>query len=240
MSQKIKSVYVCSQCGCQQSKWAGKCPECGEWNTLTEELVQPEAPTKKSVATESRGFAGTPVRLGALSIEYEERCSSGITELDRVLGGGIVKGSLILLSGDPGIGKSTLLLQICRYVGEDKKVLYITGEESVRQIKLRAERLNVVNNNLLLLAQTDIDVVINTIADQKPDIAIVDSIQTMCKSDMSSSPGSVSQVRQCTHELMTVTKAGETALFIVGHVNKGGAVARPKVLEHIVDTVLYF
>jgi DNA repair protein RadA/Sms len=240
MSQKVKSVFVCSQCGGQSPKWSGKCPDCGEWNTMTEELVKTEAASKKTNISVSRGIPGAPVKLNALTYEDEERISSGISELDRVLGGGIVKGSLILLSGDPGIGKSTLLLQICRYVGEGKKVLYITGEESIRQIKLRAERLNVTNDNLLLFAETDIDVIRDTIADQRPDIAIVDSIQTMNKSDMSSSSGSVSQVRECTHELMAVTKAGNTALFIVGHVNKEGAVAGPKVLEHIVDTVLYF
>jgi DNA repair protein RadA/Sms len=206
---------------------------------MTEELVKPEAPAKKALEPKA-GNPGSPVSLSALNFDDEERYPSGISELDRVLGGGIVKGSLILLSGDPGIGKSTLLLQICRFIGADRKVLYITGEESVRQIKLRAERLGVTNPGLLLLAETDIDNITSTIAAEKPDIAIVDSIQTMYKSDMSSSPGSVSQVRECTNELMTVTKAGDTALFIVGHVNKEGAVAGPKVLEHIVDTVLYF
>jgi DNA repair protein RadA/Sms len=240
MNQKAKSVYICAQCGFQSPKWAGKCPECGEWNTMTEELVQPQTSPKLAAAAERQRAPGVPVTLGSLNYEDEERWSSGLTELDRVLGGGIVQGSMILLSGDPGIGKSTLLLQICRYLGENKSVLYVTGEESVRQIKLRAERMNVKSNGLLLLAETDIDVVTGTISDQKPDIAIVDSIQTMYKSDLSSSPGSVSQVRECTHELMTVTKAGKTALFIVGHVNKEGAVAGPKVLEHIVDTVLYF
>lgn len=239
MNKKAKNVYVCAQCGFQSPKWSGKCPECGEWNTMTEELVsEPAAPAAKT--REFSGAPAVPVRLGSLTFEDEERYTSGIAELDRVLGGGIVKGSLILLSGDPGIGKSTLLLQICRYLGEDKKVLYITGEESVRQIKLRAERLNVANSNLLLLSETDVDVVTSTIDAERPDVAIVDSIQTMCKSAMASSAGSVSQVRECTHELMTVTKAGNTALFIVGHVNKEGAVAGPKVLEHIVDTVLYF
>lgn len=239
MNQKIRSVFVCAQCGYQYPKWAGKCPGCGEWNTMTEELVKPEAPAKKTLEPKA-GNPGSPVSLSALNFDDEERYPSGISELDRVLGGGIVKGSLILLSGDPGIGKSTLLLQICRFIGADRKVLYITGEESVRQIKLRAERLGVINPGLLLLAETDIDNITSTIAAEKPDIAIVDSIQTMYKSDMSSSPGSVSQVRECTNELMTVTKAGDTALFIVGHVNKEGAVAGPKVLEHIVDTVLYF
>lgn len=238
MANKAKTMFVCSQCGFQSPKWAGKCPECGEWNSMTEEIVQPERVSVKN--TKRTAAAGRPVTLNSLSYESEKRITSGIKELDRVLGGGIVEGSLILLSGDPGIGKSTLLLQLCRSIGEDKKILYITGEESVRQIKLRAERLGVKNPNLLLLAETDIDIVSNTIIDQEPDIAIVDSIQTMYKDELSSSPGSVSQVRECTQELMSVTKAGKTALFIVGHVNKEGAVAGPKVLEHIVDTVLYF
>lgn len=241
LSQKTKTVFVCSQCGFQSPKWSGRCPECGEWNTMTEEIVQPELPSKRGgLAASQKSAPSIPVKLGSLTAESEERISSGIDELDRVLGGGIVKGSLILLSGDPGIGKSTLLLQICSFIDKDKKVLYITGEESVRQIKMRAERLGVSSENLYLLAETDINVVTSTIADQKPDIAIVDSIQTMYNDAISSSPGSVSQVRECTHELMTVTKAGDTALFVVGHVNKEGAVAGPKVLEHMVDTVLYF
>ena len=239
MKQKIKSVYVCSQCGFKAARWAGKCPDCGEWNTLNEELSVPET-SSKIQSTVNNTAKSSVVKLSSLDFEHEPRYNSGLAELDRVLGGGIVKGSLILLSGDPGIGKSTLLLQICRFIGEDKKVLYVTGEESVRQIKLRAERLGVTSPELLLLAETDIDIVTSTIAAEKPDIAIVDSIQTMYKSEMSSSAGSVSQVRECTQELLAVTKAGETALFLVGHVNKEGAVAGPKVLEHIVDTVLYF
>ena len=238
VANKAKTMFVCSQCGFQSPKWAGKCPECGEWNSMTEEIVQPERVSVKNI--ERKAAVGRPITLNSLSYETEKRITSGIKELDRVLGGGIVEGSLILLSGDPGIGKSTLLLQVCRSIGEDKKILYITGEESVRQIKLRAERLGVTNSNLLLLAETDIDIVSNTIVDQSPDIAIVDSIQTMYKDELSSSPGSVSQVRECTQELMSVIKASKTALFIVGHVNKEGAVAGPKVLEHIVDTVLYF
>lgn len=239
LSSKIKNVFVCSECGYQTSKWAGKCPGCGEWNTMSEEIVAPEPVNKKSVQQFTK-VPAVPVNINALDFEDEIRYKSGISELDRVLGGGIVKGSLILLSGDPGIGKSTILLQICKFLGESKKVLYITGEESVRQIKLRAERLGVISSGLLLLAETDINVVTSTIASLKPDIAIVDSIQTMYNSEMTSSPGSVSQVRECTQELLTVAKSGETALFIVGHVNKEGAVAGPKVLEHIVDTVLHF
>lgn len=218
----------------------GKCPDCGEWNTLNEEILQEEKPSKGGSKASGVFKPAVPVTLNSVSFESEDRTESGIKELDRVLGGGIVKGSLVLLSGDPGIGKSTLLLQICKYISSEKKVLYITGEESVRQIKLRAERMEVKNDNLLLLAETDINVVTSTISDIKPDIAIIDSIQTMYNDSMASSAGSVSQVRECTHELMSVTKAGDTALFIVGHVNKEGAIAGPKVLEHMVDTVLYF
>lgn len=240
MAQKSKTVYVCSQCGFQSPKWMGKCPECGEWNTLNEEILQEEKPSKGGSKASGAYKPAVPVKLDAVAFESEDRTKSGIKELDRVLGGGIVKGSLVLLSGDPGIGKSTLLLQICKYISSEKKVLYITGEESVRQIKLRAERMEVKNDSLLLLAETDINIVTSTIAEEKPDIAIIDSIQTMYNDSMASSAGSVSQVRECTHELMSVTKAGDTALFIVGHVNKEGAIAGPKVLEHMVDTVLYF
>lgn len=244
MSQKVKSVYVCSECGYQSPKWSGKCPECGAWNTMTEELAAPPAASSAKAAAQraAEKAPGRPVRLDDAETDAPEeaRTLSGLEELDRVLGGGIVKGSLILLSGDPGIGKSTLLLQICRFLGPEKRVLYITGEESVRQIRLRARRLQVETPGLLLLAETDVEVVAGTIAAVKPDIAIVDSIQTMCQSSLSSSPGSVSQVRECTQELLSVAKAGETALFLVGHVNKEGAIAGPKVLEHIVDTVLYF
>lgn len=240
LAQKSKSVFVCSQCGFQSQKWMGKCPECGEWNTMTEEIVQPEIIKKGFKTGNQVAEPGVPVTLSSVSYENEDRTKTNISELDRVLGGGIVKGSLILLSGDPGIGKSTLLLQICKHLADNQKVLYITGEESVRQIKLRAERLGVQNSNLLLLAETDIHIVSSTIESYNPDIAIVDSIQTMYNSSISSSSGSVSQVRECTHELMSVTKKGDTALFIVGHVNKEGAIAGPKVLEHMVDTVLYF
>lgn len=238
MSQKSKSVFVCSQCGYESPKWCGKCPDCGEWNTMTEELKQDEPMQSKVHVNISKGNAAVPI--SELSLEAETRYITGTEELDRVLGGGIVRGSLVLLCGDPGIGKSTLLLQVCSALGQGKKILYITGEESVRQIKIRAQRLNVSCPNLFLLAETDIDIIISTIDAEKPDIAIIDSIQTMYKRQMASSPGSVSQVRECTHELMTEAKSNEIAMFIVGHVNKEGAIAGPKVLEHIVDTVLYF
>lgn len=238
MSQKSKSVYVCSQCGYETAKWYGKCPGCGEWNTLTEEIR--EAETK----TSAKNFAAHPlnkaVSICDIDFENEIRYSTGAAELDRVLGGGIVKGSLILLSGDPGIGKSTLLLQICGFICRTLKVLYVTGEESTKQIKLRAKRLGVDSRELYILAETDVETITSVIDSESPDMVIIDSIQTMCLSGLSSSPGSVSQVRECTHELMRAAKSSGIPFFVVGHVNKEGAIAGPKVLEHIVDAVLYF
>lgn len=238
MNKKSKSVFVCSQCGYESPKWYGKCPGCGEWNTFAEEVREAEPPAGKNAPRAVAAAAAVP--LSELSVEGEERYRTGLRELDRVLGGGLVRGSLVLISGDPGIGKSTLLLQICETLGEQHRVLYVTGEESARQIKLRARRLGVDSQNLLLLAETDIETVIETLRQQKPDIAVVDSIQTMNLEALSSAPGSVSQVRECTHALMRAAKESGIALFVVGHVNKEGAVAGPKVLEHIVDAVLYF
>lgn len=240
MNGKQKSIFVCNECGYESSKWFGKCPGCGQWNTLSEEIreVSKSGPAKPSAAI--AGVSNAAVSMNELSFEDDERYKTGLGELDRVLGGGIVKGSLVLLSGDPGIGKSTLLLQICEYLGADKKLLYVTGEESARQIKLRANRLGVTTPNLYLLAETDLENVTQAIYSEKPDIAIIDSIQTMYKKDMTSSPGSVSQVRECTRELINVSKGSSIPLFVVGHVNKEGAIAGPKVLEHIVDAVLYF
>lgn len=241
MNSKAKSVYVCAQCGYESSKWYGKCPGCGEWNTLEEEIREQEKGISALSQKSGQPSAVNPaVSLNELSFDDDERYRTGLSELDRVLGGGVVKGSLVLLSGDPGIGKSTLLLQICQYLGGDKKILYITGEESVRQIRLRASRLHVDTRNLFLLAENDLDNVTKAIYGEKPDIAIVDSIQTMYNREMSSSPGSVSQVRECTRELINVAKSSSIPLLVVGHVNKEGAIAGPKVLEHIVDAVLYF
>ncbi|MBQ6830599.1 MAG: DNA repair protein RadA [Clostridia bacterium] len=230
---KTKTVYVCTECGSQYARWAGKCTACGEWNTIVEEVVTPSAggATKRAAAV-------TPI--ADVSGSEEARYRTGMNELDRVLGGGIVPGGLVLIGGDPGIGKSTLLLQICGHLGKDRTVLYVSGEESARQIKLRAERLGVDSGNLLLLCETDVDTILETVRAEKPDILVVDSIQTVSLADVASSPGSVTQVRECTSALMRVAKSADIPTFIVGHVNKDGAIAGPKVMEHIVDCVLYF
>ena len=237
---KVKSVYVCNQCGYETSKWNGKCPGCGEWNTFEEcQTTTHKAASRSSVSI--RDISDSILNISAVDASFDEvRYSTGLNELDRVLGGGLVKGSLVLLGGEPGIGKSTLLLQICEHMGEDHTILYVSGEESVRQIKLRAERLGVKNENLYLLAQTDCEAICSVIAKEKPEIVIIDSIQTMNISGISSVQGSISQVRECTNMFMRTAKNEEIPMFIVGHVNKDGAIAGPKVMEHIVDCVLYF
>lgn len=238
MAGKIKSVYICSQCGFESPKWFGKCPGCGQWNTMNEEIRE-TAPQKSLGAAVHHGTVRA-VPISQISTSEEARYHTGMSELDRVLGGGIVKGSLILISGEPGIGKSTILLQICGCLGQKLKILYVSGEESARQIKLRAERLGVESENLYILAETDVQAVMEQIRLDKPDLVMIDSIQTMNYTDLSSSPGSVSQVRECTGAIMRTAKSLEIPVIIVGHVNKDGAIAGPKVLEHIVDTVLYF
>lgn len=236
MAGKIKSVYICSECGYESAKWYGCCPGCGEWNCMEEDLRTPAQ--QKTVKTASKSvFAQT---INEISAEDEIRFKTGMSELDRVLGGGIVKGSLVLLSGDPGIGKSTILLQICEYLGNNLRVLYVTGEESARQIKLRAKRLGVQTDNLFIMCQTDVQSIVEYIKSDKPDLTIVDSIQTMSVSEISSSPGSVTQVRESTNMYMHCAKDLGIPTIIVGHVNKDGNIAGPKVLEHIVDCVLYF
>lgn len=234
---KVKSVYVCSECGYESPKWYGKCPSCGEWNTMNEEIVNKSA---SSTVSAKQAVYSRPVSITEISTADEHRYKTNISELDRVLGGGIVKGSLILLGGDPGIGKSTILLQICRQLCSGLKILYVSGEESKRQIKLRAARLNAESDNLLVLTETDAQVIAEVIRTDKPDMVMIDSIQTMSISELSSSPGSVTQVRECTNFLMRVAKSMDIPMFIVGHVNKEGSIAGPKVLEHIVDAVLYF
>ncbi len=240
MAGKVKTVYICSNCGYETPKWLGRCPECNEWATL-EETVK-ETP----VATKNKGNAFTNTRkvesfsLCDIKPDSEIRYKTGMSELDRVLGGGIVKGSLVLLSGDPGIGKSTLLLQICEQLGKTQRILYVSGEESYSQIKLRADRLKVKTQNLYILCETDVQAICEHINITKPDIVIVDSIQTMNFTELNSSPGCVTQVRESSNLLMRTAKNLSVPIIMVGHVNKDGNIAGPKVLEHIVDAVLYF
>lgn len=235
---KIKTSYICSECGFESPKWYGKCPSCGEWNTLNEELNSQQ--TKNSFSN-SFSTVNQVLALDDFCGENDERIPTKIEEFDRVLGGGIVKGSLVLLSGDPGIGKSTILLQICQNLGsKGQKILYVSGEESANQIKLRAVRIGVTTKNLFILSQTDLATIVECIKAEKPDIVIIDSIQTMVYEQVNSSAGSITQVRECTNVFMHTAKGLGIPIFIVGHVNKDGAIAGPKVLEHIVDTVLYF
>lgn len=237
---KAKEVFVCGSCGYESPKWNGKCPQCGEWNSFELQISAPEPKTPQRAAMISEAAAVKPKNINEIDMAGEFRYATGISELDRVLGGGIVKGSLVLLGGDPGIGKSTLLLQICQFLDSECKILYISGEESLRQLKIRAGRLNVENPNLYIVSETDIDKVASTIALEKPDLVMIDSIQTMNMSSIQSSPGSVTQVRECTGALTRLAKEADIPIFIVGHVNKDGNIAGPKVLEHIVDAVLYF
>ena len=233
---KNKTVFFCKECGFESAKWLGQCPACKNWDTFTEEPV-----VRKSSKPIGIKASREPELIANIKTEQELRVCSGIGELDRVLGGGIVQGSLVLVGGDPGIGKSTLLLQMCRELTDKaKKILYISGEESLSQIKMRAERLGVFGGELLLLCETDLDLVEEAITKHKPDIVIIDSIQTMFKEEVSSAPGSVSQVREVTSSLMRIAKGSGITIFIIGHVTKEGVVAGPRVLEHMVDTVLYF
>jgi len=240
MKGNIKSIYICSSCGYESPRWFGRCPDCGEWNTMTEEAREEEAPSKQKPMPGGEPEPEAVCRITDVDISDEHRYVTGMNELDRVLGGGIVKGSVILLGGDPGIGKSTMLLQICGCLCGSLKILYVSGEESKAQLKLRAKRLSVESDNLLIAPYTDITRVVNAIAGEKPDMVMIDSIQTMNYSAIASSSGSVSQVRECTSILTKVAKRADIPVLIVGHVNKDGAIAGPKVLEHIVDTVLYF
>lgn len=236
MASKSKNVYVCTQCSYESAKWYGQCPGCGEWNTMEETVINPVV-SKKHSASFNRSRA---VVIDEISETGEIRYDTGISEFNRVLGGGLVKGSLVLIGGDPGIGKSTILLQACKFLSHNKKVLYVSGEESASQIKLRASRLCVMSKNLYVLCETDAEYITELIRTDKPDIVIVDSIQTMNITDIQSSTGSVTQVRECTNLFMRTAKSLAVPIFIVGHVNKDGNIAGPKVLEHIVDTVLYF
>ncbi len=242
---KLKTVYVCTSCGETSLRWLGRCPSCGTWNSMTEDVVaEPAKATGAKAAAVNRveGVTNlTAKRLCEISMtEEKSRIVTGITELDRVLGGGIVLGGVVLLSGEPGVGKSTMLLQLCGAISLAHTVLYITGEESVRQVKLRATRLKVPQENIYLVAENDVDEICGLIEKTKPDLVVVDSVQTMRCADISSSSGTVSQVKESTARLLAVAKTKEIPTFIVGHVNKDGAIAGPKVMEHIVDTVLYF
>ena len=237
---KITTVFYCQNCGYESSKWMGQCPGCREWNSFVEEKVNTKGTASKA-SQKAAGEAGKPSRLSEITLREEERMSTHIKELDRVLGGGIVPGSLILVGGDPGIGKSTLLLQVCRHMAADnKKVLYISGEESLKQIKIRANRIGEFGENLFLLCETNLDTIEENIRHLMPDITIIDSIQTMYQDAVSAAPGSVSQVREATNVFLQLAKGLGASIFIVGHVTKEGTVAGPRVLEHMVDTVLYF
>ncbi|MBQ6755930.1 MAG: DNA repair protein RadA [Oscillospiraceae bacterium] len=233
---KQKTTYYCTECGNEFPKWMGQCSSCGSWNTIIE--VPAESKSAKNAV--SRGIKRLPRTLAELDTAEEERFSSGIAELDRVLGGGCVKGSLVLFGGSPGIGKSTLLLQICVYICREQTILYVTGEESERQLKMRAERLKVRTGNLFVLSETNMDDILDTLESAKPDMLIIDSIQTLYSPELNSSAGSVAQVKECTNQLMKIAKTYGVTVFVIGHVNKEGAIAGPKVLEHMVDCVLYF
>ncbi len=235
---KRKTIFLCSDCGYEAVKWSGQCPSCGAWNTL-EEMAAPAAPKAHS----GMGTAFTrsaPQKVSEVGGADELRLSTGISEFDRVLGGGAVAGSLILVGGEPGIGKSTLLLQACRNICAGERVLYVSGEESARQLKLRAQRVEALSDNLYIHAETDMDEVINAALKLKPTLMVIDSIQTIYRTSVESSPGSVSQIRDCTMALMQLAKSEGITIMVVGHVTKDGAIAGPKVLEHMVDCVLYF
>lgn len=234
MASKTKMIYACSECGAESTKWYGRCPSCGAWNTM-EEQVQSHGSSSAGGRT-----AAKVQPIAQIQPNDRQRYSTGMKELDRVLGGGIVRGGLMLIGGDPGIGKSTLLLQICEHIGAQHSILYVSGEESEGQIKLRADRLGVTQEKILVLCENDLDSVLITIQEQKPDVVIVDSIQTMNLAEVASASGSVTQVRECTSAIMRLAKRMNISAFIVGHVNKDGAIAGPKVMEHIVDCVLYF
>ncbi len=235
MKKRPKSIYVCRFCGHQLPKWMGRCPECGKWETIEEEVA-----STVSVKA-SPGGRGKPVPLDAVALGGEERVLTGMTEFDRVLGGGIIPGSLVLIGGDPGIGKSTLLLQVLhRLSAAGRKVLYVSGEESLRQLKMRSMRLASVSRELLVVSETDVDAIIQMVESEKPDALVVDSIQTMFTHDAGSAPGSITQVRESTMKLMGMAKHSGVPAFLIGHVTKDGAIAGPRIMEHMVDTVLYF
>ena len=236
---KVKTIFYCTACGNETHQWQGKCPGCGAWNTLEEHIEKPVAASARAKAAPV-GISRKPQKLSQIDTDSEIRFTTGMGELNRVLGGGAVAGSLVLVGGAPGIGKSTLLLQICNCLCRDHTVLYVSGEESERQIKLRAVRLGVNSEQLYILSETRLSDIMDAVDCNKPDILIVDSIQTLYNEENTSSPGSVSQVKECTMTLMQLSKSQGITVFVVGHINKDGAIAGPKVLEHMVDCVLYF
>lgn len=239
MANKQKTIYCCSECGNETANWAGKCPTCGAWNTLEE--LRLEAGMKRGGTGRGRAAAlQKPKKITELDMSAEIRFSTGIPEFDRVLGGGAVMGSLVLVGGAPGIGKSTLLLQMCGQIQDGRRILYVTGEESERQLKLRSDRLGIKNDELYVLAETDMDSVLASFDALVPDTVIIDSIQTVSDANVNSAPGSISQVRECTMRIMRAAKDKGLTVFVVGHINKEGSIAGPKVLEHMVDCVLYF
>ena len=243
MAKGKKSIFFCQNCGHEETKWLGQCPACGEWNTFVEERLDSgvtKGTTAAARAARSAARDAEVLPLTEVTANDDERCETGIRELDRVLGGGIVPGSLVLVGGDPGIGKSTLLLQVCQRMAQMKKILYISGEESQAQIKLRANRMGEFTPNLLLLCETNLETIRGVIEKERPELVIIDSIQTMYSEEVASAPGSVSQVRESTNLFMQLAKGLCISIFIVGHVTKEGTVAGPRVLEHMVDTVLYF
>lgn len=241
MAKGKTSVFFCQECGFESAKWMGQCPACHAWNTFAEEPVEVSRAGRSSKSTRSTAGSARPQALKSISTQQTERSSTGLAELDRVLGGGIVAGSLVLVGGDPGIGKSTLLLQVCRNIAaRGEKILYVSGEESLQQIRMRADRMGEFTDELLLLCETNLDTIREAIELSKPSVVIIDSIQTMYNEDVTSAPGSVSQVRETTGVLMQIAKGTGITVFIVGHVTKEGVVAGPRVLEHMVDTVLYF
>lgn len=241
MAKGKKSIFFCQNCGHEESKWLGQCPMCKEWNTFVEEKVSVTRGSTAAVQQVRNAKDAKVVTLSSITTDDDERMQTGILELDRVLGGGIVPGSLVLVGGDPGIGKSTLLLQVCQKLsGQNRKILYISGEESLKQIKLRANRMGTFSENLFLLCETNLGMIRHVIEEQHPDMVVIDSIQTMYNEEVASAPGSVSQVRESTNVFMQLAKGLNISIFIVGHVTKEGTVAGPRVLEHMVDTVLYF